>query len=232
MNKLMAMQSRLQAARKKKGFSLVELMIVIAVIAILFVVLVSRAGFATNKAKEAGVKTDFRAFSTAADQLLREKSGMSEYDDIAVLSADMNLYLDEAMKFDETGKSALSDPWNKLYTLQFAQDATNGAGNNGGIIVCSGGQDGILNGTDETTGENNDYVIAVLWKDGYTHTATTGFSSNIEETYFKAANITDATAAAVTVNASQVASEVTYNADGSSYGETVLGDIVTNTGHN
>ena len=42
---------------KKKAFTLVELLVVIAIIGILFIVLVSKVDFATDKAKAIGVQT-------------------------------------------------------------------------------------------------------------------------------------------------------------------------------
>ena len=63
------MKPRIQ---KRKAFTLVEILIVICVISILFVVLVSRVDFTTDKARNTGVQTDFRAFQTAAHQVAVE----------------------------------------------------------------------------------------------------------------------------------------------------------------
>lgn len=52
---------------KNKGFSLVELMIVMAIIALLSVVLIPKMSFAPNKAKESGVITDFHSFEIALE---------------------------------------------------------------------------------------------------------------------------------------------------------------------
>ena len=57
--------------RKKRAFTLVEILIVVSVIGILFVTLVPRIDFAGDKARETGVKTDFRAFELAAEQIKR-----------------------------------------------------------------------------------------------------------------------------------------------------------------
>ena len=56
----------------KKGFTLIELVIVILIIAILFVVLVPQLSAMVNKAKTAGVQEDFREFSTAAQAVAYE----------------------------------------------------------------------------------------------------------------------------------------------------------------
>ena len=63
--------------KNKKAFTLIELLIVIAIIGILFIVLVSRVDFATDKAKASGVQTDFRSFQTALEQVARENSGFA-----------------------------------------------------------------------------------------------------------------------------------------------------------
>ena len=44
------------------AFTLIELLIVIAIIGILFIVLVSKVDFATDKAKATGVQTTFRSY--------------------------------------------------------------------------------------------------------------------------------------------------------------------------
>jgi prepilin-type N-terminal cleavage/methylation domain-containing protein len=61
----------------KKAFTLIELLIVIAIIGILFVVLVSKVDFATDKAKATGVQTDFRAFQVAFEQVAKENAGFN-----------------------------------------------------------------------------------------------------------------------------------------------------------
>ena len=61
----------------RKAFTLVELLIVIAIIGILFVVLVSKVDFATDKASTTGVQTDFRSFQVAFETVSRENSGFA-----------------------------------------------------------------------------------------------------------------------------------------------------------
>ena len=64
---------------KKKAFTLIELLIVIAIIGILFIVLVSKVDFATDKAKATGVQTDFRSFQMAFDTVARENAGFNTF---------------------------------------------------------------------------------------------------------------------------------------------------------
>jgi prepilin-type N-terminal cleavage/methylation domain-containing protein len=63
----------------KKAFTLIELLIVIAIIGILFIVLVSKVDFATDKAKATGVQTDFRSFQMAFETVAKEKAGFNSY---------------------------------------------------------------------------------------------------------------------------------------------------------
>ena len=73
---------------KKKAFTLVELLIVIAIIGILFIVLVSKVDFATDKAKTTGVQTDFRSFQMAFDTVAKENAGFNSFGwDIGDLNA-------------------------------------------------------------------------------------------------------------------------------------------------
>ena len=62
---------------KRKAFTLIELLIVIAIIGILFIVLVSKVDFATDKAKATGVQTDFRSFQLAFEQVAKENAGFN-----------------------------------------------------------------------------------------------------------------------------------------------------------
>ena len=62
---------------KRKAFTLIELLIVIAIIGILFIVLVSKVDFATDKAKTTGVQTDFRSFQVAFETVSSENAGFN-----------------------------------------------------------------------------------------------------------------------------------------------------------
>ena len=64
---------------KKRAFTLIELLIVIAIIGILFIVLVSKVDFDTDKAKATGVQTDFRSFQLAFDTVAKENAGFNTF---------------------------------------------------------------------------------------------------------------------------------------------------------
>ena len=64
---------------RKQAFTLIELLIVIAIIGILFIVLVSKVDFATDKAKATGVQTDFRSFQMALETVSKEKAGFNSF---------------------------------------------------------------------------------------------------------------------------------------------------------
>lgn len=190
---------------KKKAFTLVEILIVVAVIGILFVALVPRIDFAGDKARETGIKTDFRSFELAAEQVIRENAGLADFDDASELcdTNGINLYLDKAIQFDKTSaECAKEDQWNQPYTIQIVKPAA-GTGvnpNNGAIIFLSNGKDSLLDEADDN------YALVVTFVDGQIESATMGLSSNIESD-----NITIAAgdAASMSIDASGVAT-VTY----------------------
>ena len=115
--------------KNKKAFTLIELLIVIAIIGILFIVLVSKVDFATDKAKATGVQTDFRSFQMAFETVARENAGFNTFGwDTGDLNADgkRNSY-DEGdtnrngVRDDgETwvGRKTYAENWTSIYTLK------------------------------------------------------------------------------------------------------------------
>lgn len=161
---------------QKRAFTLVEILIVVAVIGILFVTLVPRIDFAGDKARETGIKTDFRSFELAAEQLLRENAGLDKFADVEALCGDngINLYLDKALQFDSaTGQCAKNDQWNQPYTIQIVKPAEAGNPNDGAILFLSNGKDSVSDQTEDN------YVLGVVMIDGQIESATVGFSANI-----------------------------------------------------
>ena len=177
---------------KRRAFTLVEILIVVSVIGILFVTLVPRIDFAGDKARETGIKTDFRAFELAAEQILREKAGLGDFADVAALCGDdgINMYLDKSVRFDTTGACAKLDQWNQAYTIQMVE-SSDGNANNGAIMFISNGKDSVL---DET---HDNYALVVTYYDGQIEAETIGFSTNIESSVIESFDAGDAEAMTV-----------------------------------
>ena len=114
--------------KNRKAFTLIELLIVIAIIGILFIVLVSKVDFATDKAKATGVQTDFRSFQVAFEQVAKENAGFNTFGwDTGDTNGDRvrNSYdagdanQDGVQQDDEvwTGRKVYAETWTGTYTL-------------------------------------------------------------------------------------------------------------------
>ena len=184
---------------KKRAFTLIELLIVIAIIGILFIVLISKVDFATDKAKASGVQTDFRSFQLAFETVAREHQGFSSLvdEDYEQLEMSINKNLDNKLKIDIDADGTITmangaqDPWNTEYHGQYVT-GTDGK-DRGAIAMYSNGADltfgstvvvesGIISvSTTNDTGKD-DYSLAVVYTyfNGYgeVKTTTTGFSNN------------------------------------------------------
>jgi prepilin-type N-terminal cleavage/methylation domain-containing protein len=113
---------------KRKAFTLVELLIVIAIIGILFIVLVSKIDFASDRAKVTGVQTDFRSFQLAFEQVAREHDGFAtfgwDYGDTngnkikdTYDEGDLNLNKKQDAGEVWTGHKVYGERWTNVYTL-------------------------------------------------------------------------------------------------------------------
>lgn len=120
--------------KQKKAFTLVELLIAIAIIGILFIVLVSKVDFATDKAKAAGVQTDFRSFQLALETVAKENSGFNTFGwDTGDLNGnrikdrhDEGDTNKNGVRDDDevwTGRKVYSEEWTGIYTLTNPADA-------------------------------------------------------------------------------------------------------------
>ena len=119
---------------KRKAFTLVELLIVIAIIGILFVVLISKVDFASDKAKATGVQTDFRSFQVAIESVAKEHAGLATFGwDTGDANGDRirnsydkgdtnkNGIEDNAEVF--IGNKIYNETWTNIYTLTNPADA-------------------------------------------------------------------------------------------------------------
>jgi len=171
--------------KRKKGFTLVEILVVIVIIGLLFAIFVPRIDFASNSARETGVKSDFRAFMLGTEQVMRENAGLAfvtgttadtstTNTNTTQVIAKLNQYLDPALQLSVgsgTNKalSAQLDPWNQSY--QLVTNAKKGS-NNGKILFECGGKDGAIDG-------KNDFILLTTYTDGAIKSATNGFSTNV-----------------------------------------------------
>ena len=119
---------------KRKAFTLIELLIVIAIIGILFIVLVSKVDFATDKAKATGVQTDFRSFQVAIESVAKENAGLATFgwdtgdangnrirDSYDKGDANQNGKQDPGEVF--IGSKTYGETWTNIYTLTNPADA-------------------------------------------------------------------------------------------------------------
>ena len=83
----------------KKGLTLIELLAVIAIMAIMFVILVPRISESSEKARETGIMSDFRAYQIAAKSYFMERSGTKDI-------KEFNKYLPTELKFEEDSTKA------------------------------------------------------------------------------------------------------------------------------
>ena len=132
-------QKRLSARlTHRKAFTLVELLVVIAIIGILFVVLISKVDFATDKAKTAGAQTDLRSYELAAYTIGVEQQGFTS--DLELLAEQLNKNLDPKLHLNVDGEhitTEAQDPWGKEYRITYNEPDSS----RGQIIITSAGVD-------------------------------------------------------------------------------------------
>ena len=120
---------------KKKAFTLIELLIVIAIIGILFIVLVSKVDFATDKAKATGVQTDFRSFQVAIETVAKENAGLATFGwDTGDVNGDRVRNSYDAGDTNQdgirdagevwTGRKVYGETWTGVYTLTNPADGS------------------------------------------------------------------------------------------------------------
>lgn len=115
--------------KNKKAFTLIELLVVIVIIGILFVVLVSKVDFATDKAKSIGVQTTFRSYQMAFESVARGHAGFNRVGwDIGDLNGNwiQDSYdegdINKNGKTDNgevwTGHKVKAETWTGIFTFQ------------------------------------------------------------------------------------------------------------------
>ncbi|ABZ82871.1 type ii secretory pathway protein [Heliomicrobium modesticaldum Ice1] len=143
-------QKKFKKMKEQKGFSLIELMIVVSIIGILFAVLVPRLGNSVDKAKIAGVKSDMRSFETAVRQYYIEKSELPTADKLAPSSGP---------KYLDADPTSVYDPWKGKYKYKPVN-------NNKTILIYSTGINKADDTEDGTTIANDDMGIEIDFSSG------------------------------------------------------------------
>ena len=106
----------------KKAFTLIEILITIAVLGILFVVLMANLNKSTDQAKTSGVQTDMHSMQAAIYSVGIEYAEFS--DDLNVLAEQLNKSLDSSFNVTvETDvlRTAGTDPWGTPYTIYYSR---------------------------------------------------------------------------------------------------------------
>ena len=156
--------------RNKGGFTLIEILTVVALIAILFVVFIPRIDFATTKARETGVMNDFRSYQLALQSVAKIHAGIDFGNDEDSFVKALNSYLDKSMQVKPYSahilQSEKKDPWGTSYSVHWGRNVVN--------IYCSG--------ADKEVGTDDDYVMTVAYDVDNSNVVilTAGFASNID----------------------------------------------------
>ncbi len=127
--------------KNRKGFTLVELLVVVAIIAILAAALVPRLLGYTDRARQARAMSDLGTMKTVVE-IYTADQGNGVYPDTADIG---RILQDGGINWtgDQTG---VKDPWGYPYYYNLVKDSN---GNVTGYIVISPGKDGKLNTADD-----------------------------------------------------------------------------------
>lgn len=191
--------------RHKKGFTLVELLVILGVIAIIFIAYISKVDFATDKAKYAGVQTDFRSFMLSVQQFAREQPlDLTKVNTKQDVENAINKNLDKALHITD-GKSDKSDPWGNKYTFNYTQNQAeesitfemlSTAGTYTGIDVGMLLNDAVI----VAYGANNKLTVTTkIFSSGAYVSQTAGFSNNVNDSSISLPNVDGAKLEKITV---------------------------------
>lgn len=151
----------------QKGLTMIELMFVLLVIAIIIAVIVGVGSNGTDKARETGVKSDFKAFSDASEMYLVQEVGKKLTISGFNGEIDAQFAVTEATPGAGTGESVKEDPWKTPYTVSVNSIDTS-AKTAASVVIESGGKTG-----------GDDFTAAVYYFDGKSARCT--YSSTDEE---------------------------------------------------
>ncbi|MGB9825803.1 MAG: prepilin-type N-terminal cleavage/methylation domain-containing protein [Desulfofundulus sp.] len=126
-----------RAVRDQRGFTLVELLVVVAIIAILAAVLVPRLVGYTRQAAESKAKADLSTMKSVLEVYVSEenKDTYPSTDEIGSVLKDRGINW-------TSDTDGIKDPWGKSYEYGITSDGK-------GYIFISGGPDKTIGGTND-----------------------------------------------------------------------------------
>lgn len=168
------------AIKKRKGFTLLETILVMIVVAILAVAIFLGGKNTTTSAKISVAQSDFHTMELAAKQLLLEhpeyiKLNSTSPNFISARVSELNRYLPDEMQLSGTSPvhSAKLDQWAQNYRIIFVADTTNSKFFR--FYFISNGENTI--GSDSTV-DADDLVMCVQLQGGDVKSKTWGFTED------------------------------------------------------
>ena len=131
---------------KKKAFTFVEVLIAVAIVAVLFIVILANVDFAPNKANEAGLQQIFRSYQNACQSVGLQYSGFNDTKD--ELLRHLNQKLDPELQLSLVGDEIVTgatDPWGKIIKIEYSEPV----GSKGQLKFISAGPDGVYYNADD-----------------------------------------------------------------------------------
>lgn len=174
--------------RNSRGFSIVEILIVVAIIGLLASIMVPNLVDAMHKAKQKRSMVDMRStgmawLSWVTDQVGAASAGQSktyDYGGMAVVNyADLAARLRPSNTFFYMEEVPETDGWQQAY--QFRQNVNMGASNI--VLICSRGRDKLFDvcATNPIPVESfisTNYDTDIVWADGFFVRWPEGLSNN------------------------------------------------------
>ena len=130
----------------KKAFTLVEILITLAVMSVLLIVLISNVDSATDKARKTASLTDIRSLQYAVLQVANQDKELTN--DLNALADLLNKNLDTELTViveNNKLKTYSTDAWGNPYQLRYSRPANT----NGQIQILSAGSDGNFETQDD-----------------------------------------------------------------------------------
>jgi len=161
--------------RRQRGFTLVEILIVIAILGLLASIMIPNLVDALHKARQKRTMTDMRGIGTGwmawvADQTGAASAGETTYsagDLIDIPLADMERYLQPTDTFFYVQKLPGVDPWGNPYRFKMTSEGKLSA-----IFICSAARDHTFKdcNLDDIPVRGfltTDYDQDIIWADGF-----------------------------------------------------------------